>query len=285
MGSLVLVAILLAAILFGGLPFVTVSKGYVGVKTRFGKVIGSHLNPGLQWKTPFIEAVWQVNVQQDNVSEHSDAASKDLQKIDTDVKLLYSLEGSMVPKAYDRIGDREAMESKIITPAIKEVFKSVNANYTAEELITQRAKVSQQIEEDLNTFISKSCNREGLDGLIRLDNVAIEDFQFSPQFDQSIEEKQIAEQQALRAIEEKNRTITQAEAQKEKVRLESEANALQITNEANARAEAISLEGKALSENPKVLQLRQIEAWDGTLPKFMSSDNAAGFLLEIPTEN
>ena len=286
--AILFVCFILAWIL-GGSPFVAVNKGYVGVKTRFGKVVGEHLTPGLQWKTPFIESITEINTQQDNATEHSQAASKDLQKVDTDVKLLYSLDPKLVPKAYDRIGGRDEIERKIITPAIKEVFKAVNAGYTAEQLITQRQLVSTEIEEGLNVFISKSCEHEGLDGLIRLDNVAIEDFRFSAQFDDSIEAKQIAEQTALRAVEEKQEKITKAEGDKEQTRLISEANALQIENEgraeaakitliSEAKAAAIEREAKALKDNPDLLMLRQIEQWDGVLPQIKAGESN-GFLL------
>ena len=266
-------------ILIGGMPFVTVDKGHVGVKTRFGSVVGDHLEPGLRWKTPFIERILEVNVQQSNAVEHSQAASKDLQKVDTDVKVLYTLRKDLVPDAYDRIGDRESIESKLIAPAIKETFKAVNAQYTAEELISKRSQVSLDIYEDLKQFVDKSCKEDNLEGLIRIDNVAIEDFKFSAQFDQSIEAKVTAEQEALRAKEEKLRTITEAEAQKEKVRLESEAVALQIENEAKAealkiemvskaRAEAIQREAEALKGNSELIELRKAELWDGKLPTY-----------------
>lgn len=275
----VVLALLMVAILLGGLPFVTVDKGHVGVKTRFGKVIDGALSPGLQWKTPFIERVFEINIQKANARQHSQAASNDLQKVDTDVSVLYALTPAIVPKGFEVIGDREAIESTIIEPAIKETFKAVNAHYTAEELISKRTEVSQKISDELKHFVDRSCQEGGVEGLIRIDNVAIEDFRFSAQFDQSIEAKVTAEQEALRAKEEKQRTITEAEAAKEKVRLESEAEALQITNQAEAkakeiellsiaRAEAIEREAKALADNPNLIELRKIETWDGKLPTF-----------------
>lgn len=89
-----------------------------------------------------------------------------------------------------------------------------------------------------------------------------------------------AEQEALRAQQEKLRVVTDAEAQKERVRLESEAKALEIENQATAeafkieslsksRADAIQREANAIRGNLELIQLRQIEAWDGVLPKFV----------------
>ena len=128
-----------------------------------------------------------------------------------------------------------------------------------------------------------------------LSNMAIEDFRFSPEFNNAIEAKVTAEQEALRAEEEKNRTITQAEAKKEEVRLASEAQALQIENEAKAeatkielqsiaRAEAIEREALAIKSNPELLTLRQIETWDGKLPVYMMGNGSdSNVLLSLPS--
>lgn len=278
-GSIITVSLVMVTWLIGGFPFKNIQKGHVGVKTRFERVVEGHLNPGLQVKFPIVDSIIEVNIQQDNAMEHSEAASNDLQRVSTDVKVLYSLSPELVPRAFDRIGDREAIQRKIISPAIKETFKAVNAQFSAEELIQQRAKVSTEIRDSLRQFISNSCKSNDLDGLIIVDQVAIEDFKFSEQFDNSIEEKVTAEQQALRAKEEKLRTVTEAEAQKEKVRLESEAVALQIENEARAealkiemvsiaKAEAIEREAKALKDNPELIKLREVEQWDGKLPVY-----------------
>ena len=278
-GAAILLVLLSGLILLGGLPFKTVDRGTTGVKMRFGKVVEQAYGPGLHWKTPFIETIVQVNVQQQNAIEHSEAASKDLQKVNTDVKILYSVNDDLVPKAYDRIGGREEIQETLVNPAIKECFKAVTARYTAEELITKRNEASIAIHESLTEFIERSCQGEGLTGLIRLDNVAVEDFRFSDEFNEAIEAKVTAEQEALRAEEEKNRTITQAEARKEEVRLASEAKALEIENEAKAeavkihsisiaRAEAIQREAEALRGNTDLIKLRQVESWDGKLPTF-----------------
>lgn len=138
----------ITCIIFGGMPFAIVQKGNIGVKMRLGRVVDTVYQPGLQWKTPFLEKFDQVDIKQKNAVEHSEAASKDLQKIKTDVKFLYSINPLLVSKAYDRIGNRDIIEETLILPAIKECFKSITARYTAEELITKRNEVSIAIMEN-----------------------------------------------------------------------------------------------------------------------------------------
>lgn len=279
-------------LLIGGSPFVSVQRGNIGVKVRFGQVVGKHLNPGLRFKVPIFERIDQVDVRQRNATEHSEAASKDLQKINTDVKVLYALNKSLMPIAYDRIGRPEDIENVLIEPAIKECFKAVTAEYTAEQLVTKRGEVSQKIEKVLTTFIERSCEHENLAGLIRVDNVSIQEFKFSNEFDNSIEAKMVAEQEALRAQEQKNRLVTEAEAAKEQARLQSEAEAIRIENEAKAqafriesesiaRAEAIKREAEALKGNPSLIELRKIEQWNGQLPRF----NGGGVMPFVNAES
>jgi regulator of protease activity HflC (stomatin/prohibitin superfamily) len=284
------------AFLFWMVCFTTVDKGHVGIRTTWGAVGSEELKPGLHFKIPVMHGIREINTQQANATSSCHGASKDLQQVDTDVSLLYVLDATVMCEAYDRIGDREAIEAKILQPAINETFKAVNARYTAEELITKRAEVSIEVRQQLETFIKRSCEIEGLATLIRLDNMAIEDFRFSNEFNAAIEAKVTAEQEAFRAEKEKDRTITQAEAKKEEVRLASEAKALEIENQAKAqafqiesesiaRAEAITREALAIKNNSELITLRKVENWDGKLPVYMMGNGGGdgiGLLLNVP---
>ncbi|MCB0321434.1 MAG: hypothetical protein KDD60_10960, partial [Bdellovibrionales bacterium] len=80
-----------------------------------------------------------------------------------------------------------------------------------------------------------------------------------------------AEQEALQAKNEKLRRVTQAEAAAAEKKLSAEAEAYQIETASKVRADAIRREAEALTNNPELIQLRTIERWDGTLPKFMGT--------------
>lgn len=288
--------ILFVAVLLGGMPFESVPEGSSGVRIRWGKAVGV-TESGLQWKTPFIESFDMVNHRMSTANEHSEAASHDLQRITTDVSVPYSLNQGKVLEGYRKVGNREAIENVLIEPAIKECFKAITARYTAEELIQKRAEASIAIQDELTTFISSNCELNGtpeLSMLINIGKVSVEDFKFSVEFDESIEAKVKAEQSALQALEAKNQTVTEAEGQKEKARLESEAVAIKIENEAKAeaakiemvstaKADAIKREAEALRGNPDLIILRQVEQWDGKLPKFTSGGNM-GFLMEMQAD-
>ena len=97
-------------------------------------------------------------------------------------------------------------------------------------------------------------------------NVAITDFDFSVEFNASIEMKVKAEQKALQAKNEKMKKITDAEAKSEEIRIEAKALAFKIRTESIAKAKAIRREAQALKQNPLFIEYRRIESWDGRLP-------------------
>jgi regulator of protease activity HflC (stomatin/prohibitin superfamily) len=138
----------------------------------------------------------------------------------------------------------------IIAPAIQESIKSVTANYTAEELITKRQDVSTEVKQRLDSKVEPY-------GII-VDNFNIVNFEFSQGFNAAIEQKQTAEQLALKA-----------QRDLERVKIEAEQKV------ANAKAEAESLKVQRQEITPELLELRQIEVqsraiekWNGQLPTY-----------------
>jgi regulator of protease activity HflC (stomatin/prohibitin superfamily) len=148
-----------------------------------------------------------------------------------------------------------------------ESVKAITALYTAEELVTSRAEVKNNIQGAIEEFINTTLEQKGVAGALSLANVAITDFDFSSEFNRAIEEKVKAEQEALKAKNEKLRRVTQAEAAAAERELAADAEAYQIEAASRARAEAIRREAQALKDNPELIQLRIAEKWNGQLPQ------------------
>jgi len=248
--------------------FVIVESGHVGVVRRLGAVQPVALTEGLHFKRPFIDKIEQIDVRLTKAVAKSQAASKDLQKVSTQVTLQYSLVGAVAPLTYQKIGDRSTVAATLIEPAIQESVKAITAQYNAEQLVTQRAEVKLQIQQAINNFINITLKEKGVVNSLRIANVAITDFDFSDEFNRAIELKVRAEQEALQALNEKTRRVTQAEAAAAEKELAADATAYEIEAASRARADAIEREAKALKNNPAIIQLRIAERWDGKLPKF-----------------
>ena len=174
-GHLVLLFIILT-VLFGS--FGSVPAGNVGVKTRFGKVL-STVQPGLYVKVPMIDSVVQMDVQTQKDQTNATAASNDLQSVTATVAVNYHVESQDAATIFANIGADYA--ERVISPAIQESVKSVTANYTAEQLITQREKVR----EDILALLTTKLQVYG----VQTDSLNIIDFNFSKQFNEAIEAK------------------------------------------------------------------------------------------------
>ena len=275
--SIFLVVLIAIAAIVVQSVFVIVDAGHVGIIKRLGAVQPTPLSEGFHLKIPFIDEAIQLDIRLRKVFNESISASKDLQTVRTEVTVQYSLNGGVAPTSFQKIGIRQVIEATLIEPAIQESVKSVTALYTAEELITQREAVKLKIQEEIEQFITITLGRKGAPGTLSIANVAITDFAFSAEFNRAIEMKVKAEQEALQALNEKTRRVTQAEAANAEKKLAADAEAYLISIESKARADAIKREANALKGNPALIQLRMAEKWNGELPKFSSSSSIPMF--------
>ena len=241
----------------------SVSTGHIGVKTRFGKVISDSLPAGLYFCTPFVEKIDLVEVREQKMEMSTSASSADLQTIQSSIVANFRADPSSAHLLFEEVG-RE-YEQRILYPALEETVKAVTAKYTAEELITRRTQVRDEMELMVKSRV------EGNHILITKFNIV--DFEFSKSFNNAIEEKQTAEQEALRATNilrrmkvEADQKIETARGAAESVKLAARAEADAITMRAEAEAGAQKLLAEVI--NRDVIRLRAIEKWDGTLPRF-----------------
>lgn len=255
-----------------------VDSGTVGVLRTFGRVHSDSLEPGLHIVKPFVDGVVELDTRLKSFEVNASAASKDLQVVTTIISVQHSLNSKMAPASYSAIGDLDKFDVSVVAPAVLESLKAVIARYTAEELITQRDVVAQQISEAIQKFIDHTLSERKVPGALDIANVAIKNFEFSPEFNQSIEAKVRAQQETLRAESEKAKRITEAEASAKEVELAASAKAFGIEQTSMMQAAAIEREAKALNENPLLLQLRAIEKWNGDVPQYMGGGQPIPFV-------
>ena len=250
-----LIPLIIAVSLFA-LSVRHVPVGHLGVVKKWGKVDHKAvLDEGLKFVVPIMTTVSNISIKLLKSEEESTASSKDLQTVKTVVTVQFSL--TDVSNLFQKIGDEHLITVITLQPAIQESVKAVTAKYTAEELITKRSEVKVKISEAIKDFLKITMEQKELVATaVKINNVAITDFDFSSEFNKSIEMKVKAEQQALQAKNEKIKKITDAEAVAETIRLES-----------IAKANAIRREAKALKENPLLIEYKRMEKWNGKLPE------------------
>lgn len=256
--KLSIAAVVLIIVVILGLwlaPFTSISAGHKGVVTRGGKVVRV-LDEGYQYKTPAIESVTEVDVRTQVEVAQANAASRDLQTVSTKVSVNYNVLPDKVELMWNSVG--KDYKNILIDPAIQEAVKSATAKHTAEELITQRQAVKDEITSILHDRLATS-------GFLNVSQVSLTDFDFSVSFNAAIEAKATAVQNAEAA---KNKL--------EQVKFEAQ----QQIESAKAQAESIRIQAQAINAQggADYVQLKAIEKWTGVLPTQMIPGSTVPFI-------
>lgn len=229
--------------------FTIVDAGHTGVVVTLGKVNEGVLQEGVHLKIPFVQRVVKIDNRIVKLEVDTEAFSKDLQTVQTKLAINYRVDTEKSYSIYKNIGAN--YEQVLVVPAVNEVLKAITAKFTAEESVTNRTLISDGLIKGLN----EKLNDIGL----YVTDVNIMNFEFSEAFITAIEEKQVAQQQLLKAETDKQTAITNAQAQAETIKIK-----------ADAEAAANKVIKESLSD--EVLRSKFYEKWNGELPKAMGSD-------------
>ena len=234
------VILIILTLLIGFNSFVILNPGQAGVLSILGKARDGVLLEGIHFKPPLVSAVdiYDLTVQKFEVPAQS--STKDLQDLSARFAINFRLDPIQVVEIRRTQGTLASIVSKIIAPQTQESFKIAAARRTVEEAITKRNELKQDFDDALSERLEKY-------GIIVLDTSVV-DLDFSPEFAKAVEEKQIAEQRAKRAIY---------------VAQEAEQTAQADINRATGKAEAQRLLAETLKAEggQLVLQKEAIQAW------------------------
>lgn len=246
-----------------------VPAGHTGVVVTLGKVSENTMSEGFHLKVPFVQTVEPVSNQIQVYEVDAPAVSKDLQTVSSTIAVNYRVQSSASASIYRNIG--ADYQSVVLMPAVQESVKSVTAQFTAEQLITERTTVGEAIKENLAAKVSEYG--------LQIEKFNIVNFDFSEEFNAAIEQKQVAEQNLLKTQTEQEQAIVIAEAEAKKQVIAAEAAAKAIMAEAQAQADANELINNSLTE--LILQNKMLEQWDGQLPMVNGADSSLLLGLDV----
>ena len=232
-------------------PWVQIGAGERGIVLNFGAVQDNVLGEGLHLRIPVMQKVAVMDVKVQKSLTNAAASSSDLQEVSSEVAVNYHIIPDKANVVYQTIGI--SFKERIIDPAVQEMVKAVTARYTAEELITKRPAVS----EEMRTTLSERLRAYN----IYVDAFSIVGFSFSKIFMEAIESKQTAEQLALKARRDLERI--KIEAEQKIIAAQAEAESLRLQR-ANISIDLIEL--RKVEAN-----LRAIDKWNGILPQVTGS--------------
>ncbi|MCH5324380.1 MAG: prohibitin family protein [Eubacterium sp.] len=237
--------------------FTIVNEGFIGVKYTFGKITQDNLSPGLNMCIPFVEEIRQVDIREQVYSTTEDAYTSDTQNVEElRLKLNYYYDTSMLSDIIRTVGI-ENVESKLLVQNVSKISKNEIGKIKAEDLVQSRADVQQKIQDALTDALAPS-------GII-VAAFAIENLSFDSAFEESIQGKVIAEQDALKM---ENKTKEKEEEAKQRV-IAAQAEADSTKLAADAQAYAIEVVQEQLANSPSYIDYLKITNWDGKLPQII----------------
>lgn len=290
-GKVILIAGIIVGIVVAGISFIcSVETGHTGVVTTFGRVEEYTLDAGVHAKAP-----WNKIIQMDNRVQKAtiDLAcfSSDIQEVSCKYTLNYQIAKANAQDIYRTVG-KDYFET-VITPNVAESVKTIMAHYTAENLIGSRDSLAGEIEVLLGDQLKKYN--------IEVVSTAIEDMDFTDEFTNAVEAKQVAVQNKLKAQTEQEQKTMEAQQAAERAKIDATAAAevAKIQAEADLEVQKINADAaeyvgqkeaarnKAINESltGDLLTYYLIQQWDGKYPTtYMGSENVS-MLLSTGSDN
>ena len=248
-----LVVLLLVVAVGGAMAFEGVDEGNVKVVKHKGAVTGNGLGPGWHFITPIIEGTVSIPTRPQtytmshqsgegdnaNADDSVRVLTQDGLHVDIDVTVRYRVTPRDAPRFHEEYRDLPTAETRLIRPTVRSVLRTEGGNIDVTDIYTGegQTRLKLAVEEALKTETDGS-------GIV-IESVQIRNVRLPTEYAKSIEQKKVKQQK----IEEAEYEIQVAEKNKQRQVIEAE-----------AEAEQIRIKGKALRQNPEVLDLRYIEA-------------------------
>jgi len=251
-----------------------VPTGHTGIVTTFGKVEDYTYEAGVHFDAPWKKIVKMDNRTQKEQIELS-CFSSDIQETRVVYTVNFQIDKANAQLIYKTVG--KDYFNKIVQPKVLESVKGVFARYNAESLVEKRGVLSTEIQDILSEAVAPFA--------IQIVGTSIEDIDFTDTFTDAVEQKQVAEQNKLKAQTEQEQAIIEANAAAEKKRIEAEAEAQANIIAAQADAEVAKIGadaaeyqgikdaaimrnlGEMLNKYPSLVDYYRVTGWDGQLPE------------------
>jgi regulator of protease activity HflC (stomatin/prohibitin superfamily) len=253
----------------------TIDQGTRGVVLRNGAYTGI-AEPGLGFKIPWIDEVKVISVQSNARRYTAEAYSRDQQPANLTVSVNYHIIADDVPLVYSSYGSEEGLVTRLIDPRVLQSVKTIFGQFNAVTAIQERARLNIEALEAVQAAVK---------GPVVIESLQIENIDFSDAYENSVEQRMLAEVEVQRLRQNAERekvqaqiTVTRATATADAVKAQADADAYATRVKGEAEATAIKVRGDALRENPQLVNLTTAERWNGVLPQQMVPGGTVPFL-------
>jgi prohibitin 2 len=257
---LLIAAVLVIVVSVAGCGIKVVDTGHRGIETRFGKVVSESLPEGIYFYNPITSTMVEMDTRIQRQDSETDTYTRDVQQAAIKYTLNYRLQQNAAHIMYRDIGIE--WEQRLIPQVVLGTLKEVVGKWDAVDLIANRDKAGQTAFEAIRTNLAER-NVEVL-------RFEITDIAYTHEFENSVEQKVIAQQ---KAIEEQNHTKQIEEQARQKVL------------SAEAEAKSMQIRAQALEQNAKLVQWEAVQKWNGVLPQYMLGNGATPFINLTPAKD
>ncbi len=254
----------------------TVPSGYVGIVKNWGAASDSVTESGgLHFQIPVKQTVSMVSTQPMTIQSAESASTHDLQTVSTNVAVTFHIAPGQAVSFWKDFRDLDNLAARIIRPTVSNDVKAITADYNAEELVTKREIVDARIRD----LVIKSL----MPYHMTIEAVNTANFAFSKAYAEAIENKQVAQQQAL--AETYNLEGVKVKSQQKVIDAKAQADADIATATGRAQSEIIRADATkkanvliSSSLTPELIRMKSIEQWNGILPTYMGGSGPLPFL-------
>ena len=257
---LIVAIIAVGAVSVAGCGIKVVDTGQRGIKTRFGEIVSESLPEGLYFYNPFTSNIVEIDTRVQRQDGETDTYTRDVQQAAIKYTLNYRLQQNAAHVMYRDVG--RDWDDKLVPQVVLGTLKEVVGKWDAVDLIANRDKAGTAAFE----AIRKNLSERSVDVL----RFEITDIAYTHEFENSVEQKVIAQQ---KAIEEQNRTKQIEEQARQKVL------------SAEAEAKSMQIRAEALEQNAKLVEWEAVQKWNGVLPQYMLGSGTTPFINLTPGKN
>lgn len=253
---------------------VRIDAQQVGVLVKPNGVDDDEMNTGWHLVMPWNEVhkmdktVWVytcTNSKSEGSKNHEDAIwapTKDGIKMGIDVSVSWKINPTMASWIYQNVTENEGgnggrylwLEENVIRTKLKSTLALSVSNYTPIEVYSTKREI---IQNDVIKRIREEVEKYHL----IIDQVDIREVYYNKDYENAINNKKLAEQEALRLVD-----VTR---QKEELLKQASINKDIAIQQAEGEAKSLQIKGSSIASNPKIIELEWINKWDGTLPTYM----------------
>lgn len=273
-GSMAVIAVIALGVALGS--FTQIDQGERGVHLRNGEVVGV-LTPGFHMTAPMFDSVKRLDIRDQNMRLQMTTYSFDQQPTELVVSVSWQLPEANVDKAYIGFGSLQALEDRVVTPRARDAIKNTFGKFTAAQAVQNRERLAQETLESVRGAFEST--------VVNVLSVQFEVVEFSKAYEQSIENRMLAQVQIETTRQQKETAAIQAEievvqaeatARAHREQYQAQADGIRLRGE--AEADAIRAKAQALAQNTNLVNLNAVDKWDGKLPSHMVPGSAVPFV-------